>query len=248
MDYEMADLLKIWRQRLVLILGLAFTAAVLTGLISFCLLPARYEATATLLIQPQNSGNQIDYENLMANEKLVLTYGEIIKSRKIAQDVIGRLKLKTPEKDLLKKVKTLAVNKSLVTAITVRDLSPKAAVDIANSFAISFKEKLPELMKVENISVLDLASVENSSEPVSPRPYLNMGIVFVAALNIGAALAFAMDVLDKTVRTEEQAEDLLGLPVLALIPEYPRKKALSDCQEDQGNEQTAEEGNAVLPG
>ncbi len=224
MNFELIDLIRIVKQRLIWVVLIVIVSVSLTGWISFFILPLKYEVKTTLLVQPQNEGNKISYNDLITNEKLVSTYGEIIKSKKIAKDVIQRLKLNLSVNELLSKVRTQVAKDSLLTEIIVTDTSPDRAVDIANSFAHSFQVNLPDILKVENISILDKATNESSMIPVSPKPYLNMTIVFFLTISISIGLALLFDMLDKTVQTEDNIEKKINLPILGIIPKFPRKK------------------------
>lgn len=218
------DLLKSIKQHWLFIAISVIVAVAVTGVISFNFLPPQYEATTTLLVQPQISENKISYDNLITNEKLVSTYAQIIKSHSVARDVIVNLKLPGTEKDLLQRVQVEGIKNSLVTAITVSAVDPGLAANIANAFAEAFQRKLPELMKVENISILDRADYKNSGEPVSPRPFLYMGVNFFLSINLSVAAALLRDFMDKSIKKEVEAEELLGIPVLATIPNYSGKK------------------------
>jgi capsular exopolysaccharide synthesis family protein len=54
--------------------------------------------------------------------------------------------------------------------------------------------------------------------PSSPHILLNMGVSVVAGLFLGIMAAFFIEYLDTSVKTMADAESLLGLPVLAVIP------------------------------
>jgi uncharacterized protein involved in exopolysaccharide biosynthesis len=59
------------------------------------------------------------------------------------------------------------------------------------------------------------------TNPVRPRPLLNLAVAAAVGLVIGFALAFFLEYMDDTVRTPEQVERTLGVPVFALIPVIP---------------------------
>lgn len=224
MDFEITDFIRIIKQRLLIIIIVMVISVLTTGLISFYILPPKYEARTTLLIQSQNGGDQISYNDLITNEKLATTYGEIIRSNKIAQDVIYRLKLNLTEKELLKKVKTEGIKGSLLTAITVTDSDPVLAVEIANSFAHSFRDNLPEIMKVENISILDEATIDSNLIQVSPKPFLNMTVALLLALSISIGTIILFEMLDRTVKSEEGIKQTFKLSVLGTIAKYSEKR------------------------
>lgn len=60
---------------------------------------------------------------------------------------------------------------------------------------------------------------EASPAPARPRVRLNMVIGVVVGLIIGIGLAFFIEYLDTSVKTLEDVEHFLGLPVLAVVPQ-----------------------------
>ena len=229
MNLQMYDLWKIIKQRLMLIVIATVVAVAATGLISFYVLIPQYEATTTLLVQPVNLFEEITYNDLIANEKLVTTYTEIIKSRMIAQDVILRMNLNIPEQELLKNVKVIGIKNTLITAITVISPDPLQAVSIANCFAQSFRDNLSEIMKVENVSILDEAKLEDNPKPVSPKPLLNMLIMLFLIFNTGIFLAIFSEMMDKTVKLQGYTNEIFGLPLLGIISKYPQRRESIFC-------------------
>ncbi|HEU4963697.1 MAG TPA: Wzz/FepE/Etk N-terminal domain-containing protein [Bacilli bacterium] len=224
---EILQYWKIIRQRLKLILTLTAVAVLAAGLVSFFVLKPEYEATATILVQSKSGNDQVAYNDVLVGQKLVKTYSEILKSRQIAEDVRQHLGLDLSNQQLLNKVRVTAANDSLVTSITVTDTKPEQAVAIANGFAQSFYANLGNIMKIDNVSILDEAKLPEHPAPVRPKPYLNMAIAFVLGLMAGVGLAFLLEFLDNTVKREEEIEELLGLPVLGVI-------ALMDTDEKKG--------------
>jgi capsular polysaccharide biosynthesis protein len=59
--------------------------------------------------------------------------------------------------------------------------------------------------------------------PIKPRPALNLALGAVIGLVVGLSSAFFLEYMDDTVRTPEQVETVLGVPVFALIPVIPTR-------------------------
>jgi capsular exopolysaccharide synthesis family protein len=67
-----------------------------------------------------------------------------------------------------------------------------------------------------NIGVVDVAQVP--SEPVEPRVPVVLGLGLGAGLALGTIGAVALEAMDTTIRSGEEAEALCGVPALATIP------------------------------
>jgi polysaccharide biosynthesis transport protein len=72
-----------------------------------------------------------------------------------------------------------------------------------------------------NIRIIDRALVPGS--PFRPSLKTNLSTGLLAGLLLGIGLVFVLDFLDRSVKTAEELENLLGLPVLAVIPDVSDK-------------------------
>ncbi|WP_019119381.1 YveK family protein [Brevibacillus massiliensis] len=241
-NIQITDVRKIIRQRLALILIISIGSVAVCGWLSFFLLKPEYEASTSLLIQTHSANQDADtlLNDVRANQELVKTYSSIIKSRRIAEDVIRSLHLNLSTELLLRHVQVEESDQSLVTTITVTDSDPAMAASIANEFAQSFQRNLGSMMKVDNISILDEAKVEGNPLPVRPKPYLNMGIGLVLGLLISVGLAFLLEYFDKTIKEEEQIEEFLLIPVLGTITDFQENRKKQKKRIRQAGEDTIE--------
>jgi non-specific protein-tyrosine kinase len=57
-----------------------------------------------------------------------------------------------------------------------------------------------------------------TTEPVEPSPLRNAALGILIGLVFGLGMAFLYEYLDNTIKTSDEAEKLLGVPVLGLIP------------------------------
>ncbi len=220
MEADSLNLIAILAKRRRLIYGLTIAAVLISAFICLFVIKPKYQASVTLLVQPKRSDNYIRYEDVITTERLVSTYSQVIKSRRTAGDVIKRLNLDISETDLLKKVTAANLRDSLVTMISVADTDPERALKIAGAFASSFVTNLPDLMYIENVTVLDDAVLDNKGKPVSPKVWFFVGVSFFLGLTAGTGAAALLEVLVKVVDTEEIAEEIGRCPVLAWIPKH----------------------------
>jgi polysaccharide biosynthesis transport protein len=95
-------------------------------------------------------------------------------------------------------------------------------------------QQLSELESLETSNAFIIRS-PSSAVQVRPRPLRNGLLGVLAGLFLGLVLAFIWERLDRRVRSAEELEETLGLPLMARLPEPRRqivaKKALAALEE-----------------
>ncbi|UQD53503.1 capsular biosynthesis protein [Bacillus methanolicus] len=215
---SLRELFMTLRKRLSLILIVTLTAVMVSGVVSYFFLTPIYEASTQLLVnQAKNEQALYNYNEVQTNLQLINTYNVIIKSPAILDLVIKELHLDMTTEELNEKINVQSEKDSQVVNISVQDPDPYQAAKIANKTAEVFKREIVKIMNVDNVSILAKAAVKDHQAPVKPKPLLNIAIAFVVGLMTGVGLAFLLEYLDNTIKTEQDIEKLLELPVLGVI-------------------------------
>lgn len=215
---SLQDLFKTLKKRAILILLTMLLAVTVAGVISFMLLTPIYQASTQILVNQQKvEQNQFNAQDIQANLQLINTYNVIIKSPAILSKVIENLDLNTTPAALNGKIKVNSEQNSQVVNVSVQDPEPYMAVDIANTTAEVFQEEIQKLMNVDNVNILSPAVLADNPKPIKPDPFLNMAIATVIGLMLGVGIAFLLEYLDTTVKTEQDIEELLALPILGIV-------------------------------
>jgi len=225
---SLKDVLGILRRRFWILLVVVFVAVVAAALLSYVILPPVYQADTSLIVNEHQNVAQpadgVDYNQLQTYRSLAVTYVKIITSRAVLQDTINQLKLPETVKQLTGMTAVQVQGETEIIAVSVKDKDASRAALIANTVASSFIKQLPTLVnRVENVSVIDRAVPV--TQQVSPRPLLNIAEALLAALVLGVLLAFVVDYFDDTVKTSDDIKKLLGLRVLAVVPDMNAKGA-----------------------
>jgi succinoglycan biosynthesis transport protein ExoP len=76
-----------------------------------------------------------------------------------------------------------------------------------------------------------------TNKPVKPEMLKGLAIAFAVSLAVGLALIILMDYFDDTLRSVDQAEEFLGLPALAVIPEDSRGGTLHSAFQSKDSRQ-----------
>jgi capsular polysaccharide biosynthesis protein len=222
---SLQELGRTLRKRMSLIAILAILAITISGVISYLLITPTYQASTQILInQEKVDTTAINPANIQSDLQLINTYNVIIKSPAILEKVVEELNLSTTANVLNGQITVNSEENSQVVNITVQDQSPQKAVDIANTIASVFQEEVKILMDVDNVNILAAAQLPDNPSPVKPNPMLNMAIAAVVGLMLGVGIAFLLEYLDTTIKTEQDVEDSLGLPLLGLISPIPDKE------------------------
>jgi succinoglycan biosynthesis transport protein ExoP len=123
---------------------------------------------------------------------------------------------------LRRQIDTAAINGALID-VTRRIEQAKA--DGKNVYATSLEGKADQLrtfQALENSNAV-IARAADGAGQVEPRPK-RFGVIGLAlGIMLGIGLAFVRDALDTRVRAAEEVVQRLGLPLLARLPEPPRK-------------------------
>lgn len=222
---SLQELFKTLRKRLSLIAFITVIAITISGVVSFMILTPIYQSSTQILInQTKQETTSVNAQDIQTNLQLINTYNVIIKSPAILSKVIEKLDLDTTPNDLNSQITVNSVENSQVVTVAVQDPDPRQAVEIANTIASVFQVEIVKLMNVDNVNILAKAELAENPSPIKPDPMLNMAIAAVIGLMLGVGVAFLLEYLDTTMKTEQDIEELLGLPILGLVSPIPDKE------------------------
>lgn len=223
---SLRELFQTLRKRLWLIVLITIIATTVSGVLSFFFLTPIYQNSTQILVNQAKSEQQLyNPAEVQTNLQLINTYNVIIKSPAILDLVQKELKLDRSVEALNEQIQVNSEKDSQVVSITVQDEDPVLAAKIANTTADVFKEEIVKIMNVDNVSILSTADVPSEPSPVKPRPLLNMAIALVVGMMTGIGLAFLLEYLDNTIKTEQDVERLLEIPVIGSITTIDQSSA-----------------------
>ncbi|HBW35483.1 YveK family protein [Desulfosporosinus sp. BICA1-9] len=223
-EIELRQYWEVLRKRWIIVVALPLIAALTSGIISFFVMKPVYSASTTLIVgkKASESGQaavqMLDNSVLQANLQLAKTYAAIAQSRTVEQNVIKDLDLSMTIAQLDNMISINPVKTTEILEIQVLNTDPELAASIANSMANEFSKAVIDIKKVDSVSIVDTAMTP--THPVKPNKKLNVLIAFVVGLMASVGLVFLLEYIDNTIKTSDDVEKFLGIPVLGVIPNY----------------------------
>lgn len=215
---ELLEYVEIIKKRMGLILSLTLGAALISGIISIYILSPVYESKALMIVgrTPNSDTDKVQYNDIMMYQNLVKTYAEVAKSEKVAKDTIEKAGFNMKTSELKNKLTVTPKPGTQILEITVQSDSAEKAYKLTDTLSKVFVEQVSGYMNTNDIKIMDEAQL--SAKPVKPRKTLNIVIAAILGFMASLGIAFLMEYLDNTIKTESDVERYLGLTVLATVP------------------------------
>lgn len=216
---DLKEILDIIRNKILMITIITVIVSIIGGCITFFVLSPVYETNATVLVNKDktNNENNITGDDLTVNQKLALTYGEIIKSRKVLSKVIRELDLDITVKELSEKISVSTINETEIINITVEDTSKSQVYKIANKIVEIFTQDVEQIVSGVKFELID-KPIE-PQDPVRPNKIINIAMSVIIGLMTGILITFLLEYLDDNIKSESDIEKILELPVIGVIPD-----------------------------
>ena len=219
-EMEEIDLLELFRAvlkyiKLIIVLCILFGVGGFFG--TKLLIAPTYAASTSIYLTPQISeSGSLDYNSQMANSKLVTNAVNLLTQNNIMSEVAKDVGLESA--DSVKKLVSVT-NESNTEIITISATTkdPKLSKDIANDTVSTFIRTMQKNLNVRNIEVVDKAKL--SYIPSGPNVKKNTMMAGAVGLVVGVGYAVLKFLLDNRLRTKEETEKYLGIPVFCEIPE-----------------------------
>ncbi|MGM9849282.1 MAG: polysaccharide biosynthesis tyrosine autokinase [Bacilli bacterium] len=208
---------KVWIIGIALVLSL--TASVIyTGVIKKPI----YKSSTTYVLISDSSKEGITTSEVTLNEKLIVTYKEIIKSRNILEKVITTLNLDETPSSLAKTISVEQVSTSSMIKITVSNKDPEMAKKIAETIGYEFSKEVESLYKISNLGLVDKALVPTVAANESNKK--EMILINGGGIALSLMVIFMLFYFDNTIKDQEQVQEKTNLPVLGNVPLVSKKK------------------------
>lgn len=218
-EINIKEILKRFFSKLpILLFVAAITFTSLEMYLYFTKEPLYKSETTILLVNEDSTLNQTE---IALNQKLVSTYTQIIKSRRVLEQVLDRLELNYDYPDLSKKISVQSISNTEIIKISVSDKNNYMAMAIANSVADIFKEEIVRIYNIKNISIIDKAITQDNPYNIS---IVKDSIIYAfIGLFMGIIVVSLILFFDTSIKSTTDIENKLNLPVLGTVPKIKNR-------------------------
>ena len=225
-EIDLKDLFKYFMKKMPITLIVSFVFLWFgIGYTCFFKTPLYRGDTTLILVKKSDGADQstsLTQNDIMVNQKLVSTYSQIIKSRRVLNQVIKKMGLECNVQTLSSKISVSSVSETEIIKISVSDKDKNEAAAIANKIAEVFTDEIVEIYNLENVTIIDKAQTPDA--PYNISKVRSALLALIAGAGLTSAILFVIYYFDTSVKSSEQVEERLGIPVIGNVP-LVRKKA-----------------------
>ena len=226
-ELDLKELFNIFWNKKTEIILITLIFMVIGVIYSYAYITPEYKSSTTLVLATlddesssgQSSSSAITQTDLTLNSNLVSTYSELIKSKTVLREVISNLNINDiDEAELKDDITVSSVSNTEIIEIAVANKNADYSSKIANEIAKVFAEQVAEIYNINNVHVVDEAEVE--TVPYNINHTKDIVIFAFIGLVLAIIKILLANMLDNTVKAEQDVEKQTGLLVLAEIPEF----------------------------
>ena len=221
-EIDLKELFEFIKKKIGLLITITVVICLLGCIYGLFIQKPMYKSYTTIILggNETTASQTITQSDITLNKNLVDTYAEIVKSRRVLEQVIAELDLEETYEELSNKISVSSVNNTEIIKITVADSNPIEAKNVANVTANFFSKEVVKLYNMNNVNVLDEANETN--EPYNINIPKQVIIYFFIGIIIALSIIFIIFYFDRTIKSVEQVEQKIKLPILGGVEEYKK--------------------------
>lgn len=207
------ELFQLLKKHLKLVIALPVVCAIAMGVVSFIMMDNTYTATTSMYILAKTDGGQMSYNDLSASQMLSNDIATLLDSDSVKSGAAKDLGLSDLDDY---KIAVSSETTTRVITLSVTGTDAKETAKVARAMANSVSTVAQNVGAAQSINVVDEAKTPES--PSGPKRLLYVAVAFLAGIFIAVAYVVLADMLNTRIRGAEEAEELLGIPVVGRIP------------------------------
>lgn len=221
---DLREIVHLIKKRILMIIGITAVCAGAAAVLSFYVLKPVYEAKTSIIVSKQATDTtSTTYNDVLMYQNLIKTYSEIAKSKAVAKLASEKLNNRYSAQAIMSASDVAPQSNTQILTISAVSRSAEDAKDIVEALSQSFIQESAVVYPSSNvIKVIDEAEIPD--KPVKPNKSLNIALGLFLGLLLSGGMAFFLEYMDRSIRTEEDvAKYLNDVPVIGIIPKDARR-------------------------
>jgi capsular polysaccharide biosynthesis protein len=216
-ELRLQDILEILKRKWKLVIAVASITTIITALVNFFLITPIFQVNSKVFIgKEENISSKYDNSDVQMYQKLLKTYSELMKTKDLIEASINKNNLNISADEVIDNLKVTPMTDTQILQVSYENKDKVLAREVLVSIIDEFMLESKTIIQNGNVKVIE--SSELPEKPISPQKALNVAIAFIIGFMVGASLALLKEYVDDTVKTKEQTENVMGLPVIGMIP------------------------------
>lgn len=219
---DLGELFEQIKKHIVALILLVVIGGIGAGLFSWFFIPATYASSGTLFLTPSVSEGEVDINSINSNQKLVTNVMNLLTQDNIMSVVAQETGLQSAQ-DVRDVLTVNNVNNTEIITITATTGDAKLSKEIVEDTINIFIDTMQESLNIKNITITNPPKLDYN--PVGPSILKNSVSGALIGLLVGMGWIVIRMMTDKRLKTREEAEKFLGIPVYAELPDLEDKKS-----------------------
>ena len=216
------ELFSMLKRKWYILLAIPIVFALATGVYCWQMMEDQYTANVDLYVlsktgDDEATSQQLTQSDMSASQQLANDIAVLASSSKVKKNTADALGMSSLEGYKIQ-VKSASTNR--VISLSVTGLNPEATAKVANALANQVAKTATEIMELKAVNIIDAADVP--SAPSGPKRLQYTAIAFGIGLIVAIVLIVMMDLFNVRIRTPEEAEETLGVPVIGKFPQVKK--------------------------
>lgn len=215
-EIDLLELLREFRRRIWIILGVIVLFGGVAGAFSKFVLTPQFKSTAMVYILSKET-TLTSLADLQIGSQLTKDYSVMITSRPVLEQVIEKQGLDLTYDQLKEKITITNPTDTRILNMTVSDEDPVRARAIVDEVARASSDYIGDIMEMIPPKIIEGGVVPD--KPASPNVTRNAALGGMALAVISCAIITLQVIMNDTIRSEDDVSKYLGISVLAAIPD-----------------------------
>ena len=218
------DIIDSIKKRWVMILAITLVITATVSILNFFVIKPKYKASTKLFIGKESVDGEQTYNNsdVQLYKNLLKTYSDVIQTNDLVTRAFTNEGIDLDSKVALNSLTVEPKTDTQILEISFVSGDKQLCMDVVGAIADEFVTTSTKLISNSNVQIIE--QVKLPENPISPNKKLNIAIAFLISLLLSIGIALLMGMLDTTVKDKEKLEEVLGLPVLGVIPDTDKIK------------------------